>query len=637
MTAPTQVLFNSLEQVLSADATRAGALAGKAAMDVALQVSASELLTTPRDVVLRGLDASAGAGLSVNIGVGALARFDAGAGANNSQYQLGSQLAVENVVLGAADGANPRVDLIHGTPTAETADSTIRNILTLPSRVVVPTLVDKTINPGLTLAVTAGTAAATILDAQFPTAPAGSVPLWYVFIPSAAVGLADAELIDARVQFNAAAIMDAHYRKFGFLLSTGAGGLNFVRFGSGEAIVNGAQVKHEANVEFAGADIFELPAGVIAADTEHQVYVVGRGSGDPVGKTVSEPFIPVLDTANAPDETGRPSGALLYRPLRGIHDELRITAANPLYVGTMLSTTAGAFQESGGYPMSKGGTRPMFWARGSGRGTPGLGGGVVCGILTGPPRIAFVGVDDVTVGTAIFLLNSVPVLVNSQTINMPGSLTAPDVEASSAFFFIYARPREAAANLSTSLSQEGVYVLSSEAPDVNGGKPTPEAGLGFTSFEYCFVGTIFNNAASAIEPFQRHGNRVIFLDRQVIDSSFVPANDPGKTPKTLIAPVTSRIGIITYQASSNATGAGTVADTYQVFSETGRTPAHARIFVQFQSGGSGDDGANTIELDIPITAAQVFESNVLLGGGAGSTANVAIDQLGYVEDVEALP
>ena len=42
-------------------------------------------------------------------------------------------------------------------------------------------------------------------------------------------------------------------------------------------------------------------------------------------------------------------------------------------------------------------------------------------------------------------------------------------------------------------------------------------------------------------------------------------------------------------------------------------------------------------LDIPITAAQVFESNVLLGGGAGSTANVAIDQLGYVEDVEALP
>lgn len=632
MTAPKLTLYNTLEQILSADMNRTGGLAGKAAMDVALFVAANQLLTTPRDLVLRGLGAAPGAGLTVDVSPGAIAVFDAGAGVDNSPYQLGELAATTNVVLGAADPVNPRVDIIYGTPSSTDTDSTIRNILTLPSRVVTPTLVDKTRQPAMTLGVAAGTPAATILDAQLGAVPAGSVPLWYVFVPASAVSLTAAELADARAQFNPASVLDAHMRKFGFLLSRGPTTTSHVRIGSGEAYVNGAHVRHDATSEFLASDIFEVPAGVLLQDTEYPIYIVGRGSGDPVGDTVAQDFIPVIDPGNTPNEDGKPSVAMVYRPWRAIHDEARFTPANPLYIGTMLSIAAG-FQESGGYPMSKGGTRPLFGVRGLGLGVAGFGGGVSPGILTDRPPIEWVDASNVTVGRAIFALNGVPVLVNSQTLNMPGDLIS-GADSANTFYYVYARCRKAASTVVTSLSQEGIYVLSPTAPNADGGLPSPQAG--FSSFEYCYVGAVFNNASSDFQQFRRAGDRVYWDATNVgqfVLFSAEPTVFAGLDTITAFTPnlPSGRHAILTIGVLAS----GAYATTAFFVRPRVGSGINQWVFDQsdYPAGVSVELQMNdTIELEVDPTTSQ-FQTTIDLASGAGQF-DVVIYQRGFIDPIK---
>lgn len=628
MTIPRRTIFNSLEQILSTDLNRVGDLSGKAMMDALMFVQAASILGTPRNVTLRGLDASAGAGLSVDVDPGFLAQFDVALSGDNSQFKLGALLAQTNVALPAADPVNPRVDLISAAITFADTDSSVRNVLTLPSRVVVPTAVDKTRNPSITLNASFGIPGA---SPAIPATPVGEVPLWYVFIPAAAVSLTDDELVDARVLFTPAALADSHARRFGFLVSTGSGGLNFVRISSGEAIVNGAPVRQDAAVEYDGTTIRPTTPGAIATDTEYQLYLVGKGSGNPVGKTSAEPFIPVLHNV-APLETGRPSAALSYRPLRGIHDELVLSSSDALYIGTMLAQTSPNFQEFSGYPMTKGGARPSFFLRGADKGVAGISAASV--VLGARPRLTWGSVTTIGVTSAIFLLGGAPVNVPAQTVDITTDLVSGEVEAANTWYYIYARPRVGRASLNTSLSGIGTYVISSEAPDSAGGKPTPEAG--FSSFEYKFVGSFFNDTSSDLHDFVRNGNQVLF--RPHVSNGTPPGGGTNPSGVTAIAvsnagtnvgsfvPKTSRTALFSFDINGTATFPQTVG----IFYGTGNTFLSANAAYVLAVQAAADDRSLGL-IAIHVDTNEQWE---IATTGVGETSNATVVQNGYIEDID---
>src|SRR3972149_10886957 len=121
MTEPTRVAWNTLEQVISTDLNRMGALAGKAAQAPLSFMAQGFSSLAQVDAVVAGLDLSAGAGLAVELGAGTLIRYDFAA-TTSSNYEIGHLDAVTTVALTASDVTNPRVDLIYGTPTTVLSD-----------------------------------------------------------------------------------------------------------------------------------------------------------------------------------------------------------------------------------------------------------------------------------------------------------------------------------------------------------------------------------------------------------------------------------------------------------------------------------------------------------------------------------
>lgn len=625
MTTSRQTLFNTREQILSSDLTRIGALAGKAAMDVALWAEASNLVGTPRDVVLRGLDAAAGAGLSIDVEAGYLAQFDVALTGDNSQYKLGWLSAQANVAFPANASGNPRIDVVYATVGSNDTDSSVRNIIALPARTVSAVAVNKTRDPEITLTIASGIPNA---SPTLPAVPAGAVPLWYVFIAGGAVSLTDDELIDARVQFNPAPVTDSHARKFGLLVSTGSGGLNFVRLGSGEATVNGAQVRQDAAVEWDGTTIRPTTPGAIVTDTEYHLYLVGKGSGDLVGKTAAQNFIPVLDTI-APGADGRPSVALSYRPLRGFNDALVLTTTDALYVGTMLAQTTPNFQESSGFPLTKDGSRQNFLARGADKGLPSISG--FPAIIGAKPRMVWTSATQVTMGQCGMFIGGAPVSLASQVVDITTDLVSGDVESANTWYYVYARPRVGRAALNATLSMVGQYVLSSEAPDITGGKPTPEAG--FSSFEYRFVGTVFNDNTSDFREFSRDGNLVYFRALNSVHSATI-ANSPTRTTVTFNIPGTSRRALAQVQYLLTPSGAGQVQSEFRVYGAVGGSTFQRQFFFYFGAPGTVQESDSIGELALYTNAAGAIEVNAPLveTNVAARIANIA--QIGYVEDID---
>ena len=509
MTAPKIALLNNLEQILSTDWNRVGALAGKAAMDALIFAEASFVHLTPRSVVLNGLNATIGAGLSVDISAGSLARFEVAAGVDASKYELGTLQALENVTFSAADFTNPRIDLIHGTPASNDTDSFNRNILVLPGRTVVSTSVSKTREPALTLAVEEGTATG---SPSFPAAPAGSVALWYVLIPANAPTF-PIQLMDARVQFNPAALSRAHHRVDGLYAGHTLTSLTDIIIRSGRALVDGAVLEHSLDQTFSPAtSILSTGVGTLDPDTEYSIYAVAKGSGNPVGKAVTDGFIPILEPSNPPDPDGRPSSPITYRPLIGFGaDVVVFTTSDALYLGTLHTdgTPSGQFQSGGdGIPLNRDGTssdqtldlaccgfegRASFWMR--------------------PPILRFVDADTVNVGPAAPVIGGQPGTFGGGNATMTGNLLtspAPEAaEAASTFYYIYLRPRTSLTTITRGTIRHYELIISVQPPDTNGSLPIPESP--FFSFEYRFVGSFFNDASSNIVEFQRDGHTVLFI------------------------------------------------------------------------------------------------------------------------------
>lgn len=634
MTSPKQVLFNTREQILSSDSTRIGQLAGKAVMDALRDIEIGVEGTTPRNATLFGLEANPGAGLSFDIDPGAIAFFDVSVvDPDASQYVLGRLSVTTNVALAAADPGNPRVDVIHATPTSSDTDNILRNVISLPTRVVTPTLINKTRDPAITLAVATGTPSATPAT---PAVPAGAIPLWYVFVPAAAAGpLTDSELADARIQFNTSGWSRKHGRLDG-MYPFPVGATTNITFRTGTGAMNGAIKDILSEDTFDADDLFaSAGGGPVGNDTEYHIYAVLKGSPSyPVAKTLDAVYVVATDT---PDEDGRPTGALFsYRPLRGIHDEwVHSTQPQALYIGSALSTSTGVWQIGGdSQSLNKDGKSRQAVFTGT---TAGFAGGAT-GFLR-KPQMTWVSATQVRIEEFGPLPVGVPGITTAAlTATMPGDLVSGDSETADTWYYVYLR---SAIPFSTpahgGVVRNYTLVISTEAPNARLQKPTPEAT--FASSDYLFLGSFYNNSGSDIEPFDRTGDIVLWRlgDSDII----VPATNPSFTTHTLKMPATSRIGIISLNCSFTATAAAAVTRLInQFFQGTTSTAIHDSKRTQEHNNYTGAAGGEVWDrhlgqMFIPCNSSGQFRTNVILTNV--SSHGLTINQQGYVEDVEHLP
>lgn len=636
MTVPKQVLYNTLEQILSTDMSRTGALAGKAAMDVALFMAASFQLAVPRQCTLRGLDANGGIGLSVDVDPGEVVFFNGAAGVDSSQYQLARNAVAQNLVVAAADPGNPRVDVVHGTPISTDSDSTIRNVLALPSRVVTPTLIFKTRDADVTLAVTTGVAAASPLT---PAIPAGAIPLWYVFVPAAFAGpITDDELADGRIQFNPAAWAANHGRVDG-LYPTPVGLTTNITFRTGAAAMNGALGQLTDDVTLDANDLFAAAGGgPVAGDTEYHLYTVIKGGPSyPVAKTLEMIFGVRTD---APDPDGRPSGFLYsYRPLQGIHDEwVHTTQPQALYLGSLMSTAAAVWQIGGdSLAQNKDGSQKQAVFTGT---TPGLAGGV--NGFTRKPNLTWIDADTVRLEEGGPLITGIPGFHFSLTATMPASLVSGDAELPDTFYFVYLRNAVPGTTpVAGGTVRNYVLVISLEFPNVRMQKPTPEAG-GFTVQDYLFVGSFYNNSAQDIEPFERVGGDLVFFR----DPFFLHGADVAISPSFTVingaVPRTSRGIIVSFEGLAEAAGASTAISTVvDIFAGTTSTVGFLRLRLsQVLASGFVLNDFIVDGIGQAIVPTEPVSGDFRVNRNTGLNINsvdVNIKQLGYVENIEIMP
>lgn len=627
MTEPTRVAFNTLEQVLAADWNRVGSLAGKAALDRMIEIEQGFFTFAPRSVVLRGLLATAGAGMSTDLSSGSFARLDNAPPANQSRYRYGELAATLNLPHVAADPVLPRIDLIHAAETQTAADTTTRNVLQLPARTVSPQLVPKTQGPTMNVQVLPGTP--NILPVIPPT-PAGRIALCAVYVPGAAVAITDNFIMDLRVVFQPSAISRAHQRDHGLYVGPGAGRNNGF-FTSGRAVINGAQVELADDLQFAHAAMTSDGAGALAANTTYHFYAVCAGYGDPVGKNIPSRFVPIVTTI-APNPDGRPSAGILYRPLfQHGNTDVRVSTTNALYIGTLHSDDGSLYQIGGdGIPLNRDGTSGAtnICPAAGPQGFPGLAPGWI-------KKTDLQWIDATTVRLPL----SCPVLAGNVGLAsqmdavMPTSLVAGDAEAASTWYYVYIRTRISAAAQTRGTVRNYVLLLSSEAPTVLGQKPTPEAG--FQSQDYQFCGSVFNNASSDFEEFAKTGDIVLFRAERIAYSAVLPALPTRDTITFPAVPASSRKVIASITGTGRATIAGQCVGETDLFAPgIGSAPIFTRVGVNFVAANPLDRlGFSMGHLMIPVDAAQAE-----IGRTAGlnlTEISLTLFQHGYVENIES--
>ncbi len=188
-TSFTKEIFNAREILLSADMMRAQALLNRDLQDEFAYQGAGRdgapisALDVPP--VLAGIAGGFTANMAGRRGFWWNPTF-VGLTADESGY-LVLRWADQVVTFTNPDGAQPRIDLIVGTPGMVNSDAVSRNILVNPNpRTITPQSVFKTSSPVTALQVIAGTAAATPAP---PAVPAGTVAIMEVYVPA---GAADA-------------------------------------------------------------------------------------------------------------------------------------------------------------------------------------------------------------------------------------------------------------------------------------------------------------------------------------------------------------------------------------------------------------------------------------------------------------
>lgn len=632
MTFPDSVQWNTLEEVLSSDLNRLGGLAGKAVQDLAADIeSGIDLSPGPRACVTKGLDGNPGVGLALLVSAGTIVQFDPSAPGNDaSQYLVGRLDDDLSVALPASDGALPLVSLVYATITQTLDDSTIRNVLTLPSRVVTPTPIFKSSRPTLTLASVAGTPAA---NPTLPAGPAGSIPLWYVYQPAASVLVDPNTIIDGRFRFNPSPLSRSHGRDWGMLVDVSLNSLSSVTIGSGLGFADGARVDHQLNQTFSGISILPSGAGALTASTEYSVYAVTIGQGPlaPVGKAVTSQVVFVLSTI-APTPEGRPSAALQYRPLFGLgFDALLVSTDQALWIGTISTDASGTdFQIGGdGIPLNRDGTLRSLTASQMG-GFPGFAPGWIRA-----PELSYVDASTVSVGLCSPIIGGVPGLYGGGSAALPVNLVSGEVETPSTFYYLYLRPAVSPSTRTRGTVRHYVLRLSSVAPSAIGNFPAPETG--FFSFEYIYVGCFYNDAAGDIRAFRRVGGRTILLNALNSVSAAAVPTLPTRLQLPFNLPLTSRIASVIINPAMFSGAAGAAEGDIEVFQDNATPGYTARWRDRFIAGGVSEESWQTIAIDIPTTQpsglpgdceARVGQTNL-----TNATFNIDVWQTGWVEQL----
>jgi hypothetical protein len=667
MTIPDRVILNTLEQILSADMNRVGELAGKAAQDALLGLTKGvDFSGTFPSPVREGLDASVGAGLSVDISAGELMWFDPGVavGADVSRYKLGRLEATYNQPLNVADPVNPRIDLISAAVVDLDEDNTARNVLTLPARTVTPTNVDKTRRGDVDIAsagYVAGTPAAT---PAFPSTPLNHVPLWYVYVPASAAAVTDDYLMDARTYWRTNDV-----NLFGSGLRTAlqaqvdpASAAN-LRIPTGTAHVSPGGIAQVNTVQtYALNSIVQLGEAVPIADrTEVDHYIVAKGNGVPVGKNEPNGIVPVatgLAAVAPPNPDGTPpGGGITYRPLQvaGIA-AVTFTTIRAAFIGSIQSVGGGNYAaEAGGLPLDKGGTD---YAAAVG----GVGGFYQINSIGKLPTVSNVAfLNAVSIAPGSVVLNRTPVVFPGGTGTMPAVLGNPGDKGDggggagtndlivgenlvgSTWYYVYLRPR-ISENTLRGRPREATEVISAEAPNIDGTKPTPEAG--FNGSEYCFIGSSQTDLLGAVWGFSRMGEAVYFRNRAVLASAIHNADiaaSPGFTTISPLVPATSTLVIVRGEVEI-AAAAGLLGDvTWRFYS-----PGSLGTFTELQHEGrinvDGGAGGATIrqsvgDMTLPTNAPPAAGAGII---GANKTNiiapasfNLLLYSAGYVEPIDA--
>ena len=638
MSTPDTVNFDPGQPVVPADLNRIGTLAGKGIMDRFLElVGGIDSAVQPRNVVARGLDLTGGAptrtekalaevanvlpGIVVVVSAGELFRFEPIAARDVSQYRLGVLPQDTNQRLNPADRVNPRIDLISVRETSILSND------------------NRTQQASLTITYTAGTPA---VQPDIPATPAGQVAIWAIVVPAGARSLTEDNFMDLRVPLNTYAFSRAHHMLERIACSAAVGiSATSASFQTGRAVVNGAIVDNLTEKTFTGDELLEGVLGRIVVragirpNTQYHVYLVGKGSGDPVGKTVADGVIFVMSTT-PPREDGRPSLRITYSPfginriLPGLY-EVEFTTVNALYVGTLTTDETGAFEPFGsGIPINRNGSATIAAASSFDGIFPARIGFIKA------PHFSWAGADSVRVGAYAAVVAGFPATYGPITATMGANLDSRERSRSSTWYYVYLRLAQTS-NGKLGAIRTHVVVISSEPPDEFGCKPTPQGG--FESFDYLYVGSFFNNEYSDIEPFAKEGNHVLFRNGMPLVWWGAPAVYPLRSTVTVPMPATSRMALLVFNGyiwSQGPTEWWSYIDIYSAIRS--RSPVAQLILHQPN--------------DISIPVNEFRYSNLPLLGPLPLSlsapgqfelqrpqhppaAGAAVHYLGYIEDVHA--
>lgn len=633
MTSPKQVLFNTLEQLLSTDLNRIGNLAGKAAQDPLVGLTAGPDGAI-ESVTRRGCLASVGAGLSVDVAEGEVMAFNAGASADASLYSVGV-VEAQNVAFGAAD-PNPRIDVVYATIAAVDSDSTVRNVLVLPARTVSPTAIDKTRQGEATLSVAAGTASPTPV---VPAVPAGAIPLWAVYIPASAAGLLDDHLLDYRRYWTGSFdAFDMNARVTGGWVRNSPTSTTRVSIETGQLIINGLPIHlTDRTVDELVADLVQFGTTFDPA-TEYDFYFVPKGVGTPVSKNAPNGI--VLAAARrqdgAPLFNGAPPALIDYGPIQNAPTNpvaksvFRHNTVRALYVGSIGTAVGAANLQSSAPPLDLQGSAFASMIQSFDGALPWSNGWIRSG------RFEYVSATEVrlTANKGIILsgdaMNSI-----STTFDITTDIASGEAaEAASTWYYCYLRKDPSnigGANPYASPVRNTVPIISTEAPNANGNKPTPETN--FSSLEYLYVGCFFNDASSDVRAFVREGNHYLWKD------SFTATGSPftltgAKSTITLNLPATSRAAKVLFAHTIDAAAAGVYSATARIYSETGRAAfRHSLTTTGGVAGGAAEVAIETIEAEVLVDGSFQCEADVTaLTNVGGSNTSLAVNEIGFVED-----
>jgi hypothetical protein len=633
MSTPDTVNFDPGQPVVPADLNRIGTLAGKGIMDRFLElVGGIDSAVEPRNVVARGLDLTPGRTLElperlpaiiVVVSAGELFRFEpTGWSVNVSRYRLGVLHANTNQSLNPADGVNPRIDLISVRETS---------ILTNHNR---------TQQASLTITYTPGT------PARYPTIPrppAGEVAIWAIVVPAGARSLTDDNFMDLRVPLNTYAFSRAHHMLERIACSAAAGiSATSASFQTGRAVVNGAIVDNLTEKTFTGNELLEgVPGRIVVGirpNTQYHVYLVGKGSGDPVGKTVADGVIFVMSTTR-PSEDGRPSLRITYRPfsinrIPPWSYRVQFTTVNALYVGTLTTDENGAFEPFGsGLPINRNGSATIAAASSFDGIFPARIGFIKA------PHFSWVGVDSVRVGAYAAVVAGFPATYGPITATMGANLDWANLdsrERSSTWYYVYLRLAQTSTGKLGAIRTHDV-VISSEPPDEFGCKPTPQPS--FNSFDYLYVGSFFNNEYSDIEPFAKEGNHVLFRNGMPQVWWGAPAVYPLRSTVTVPMPATSRMALLVFNGYIWSRGPTEWWSHINIYSAPRSSLPVVDLTVhqpkdiffpvnEFRYSSIAVLGP----LPLSLSAAGQFELQRVLDP---PRAGAAVDYLGYIEDIHA--